>query len=151
MPKKRSLFDRLFDKAIIQPNGCWDFCGTRRGGYGRIKNENDILKTAHCVAYDLCVGDIPEGMKVLHTCDNPSCVNPDHLFLGTQQDNVDDMINKGRKVICSSEYNGGAKLSLEDVLYIRSSEDSYQTLATKYGLHWKTISRVKRGLTWRDA
>lgn len=95
------VFDRLFDKAIIQENGCWEYCGyIGTHGYGQIRiggRVNGKLLRTHRVAYDLVKGDIPKGINVLHTCDNPKCVNPDHLFLGTQQDNVDDCINKGRR------------------------------------------------------
>ena len=72
-------FDRLFDRTIICKNGCWEFTGGRdKDGYGKFTVLGVTLR-AHRVAYDLCVGDIPKGALVLHSCDNPSCINPSHL------------------------------------------------------------------------
>ena len=77
-------------------NGCWPWLGTKRHtGYGKIRNHYKHEGT-HRVSYTLNVGPIPQGLHVLHKCDNPTCVNPDHLFLGTQADNMKDMFKKGR-------------------------------------------------------
>jgi hypothetical protein len=92
-PERR--FDQRFSK---QPNGCWEWtAGRNEWNYGvfPIRGRNVY---AHRFAYTRWVGPIPEGQKVLHRCDNPPCVNPAHLFLGTQQANVDDMYAKGRAV-----------------------------------------------------
>ena len=88
---------RLEAKTIPEPmSGCRLWIGANRpSGYGRVVCGNKTL-TAHRVAWETFVGPIPPGMDVLHSCDNPPCVNPDHLFLGTDLDNVRDMIAKGR-------------------------------------------------------
>lgn len=79
-------------------NGCLEWSGvTNRRGYGRLQVQGRMVLT-HRLAWELANGSIPEGMNVLHRCDNPPCCDPEHLFLGTQKDNVADMIAKGRKV-----------------------------------------------------
>jgi len=95
----RSTQDRFEEKVSIEPNsGCWLWTGAANAaGYGRLYvwPEGKHQK-AHRISYELHVGAIPDGMFVCHRCDNPSCVNPQHLFIGTRQDNVDDMNRKGR-------------------------------------------------------
>lgn len=89
-----NLFWEKVEKAE-EDNGCWEWTGSRINGYGHlcISKENVY---SHRVSYMLHSGKDPDGMLVLHHCDNPSCVNPDHLFLGTYRDNTQDMIRKGR-------------------------------------------------------
>ena len=91
-----TLEERLFNRTAIMDNGCWMFLGAwNSDGYGCINVKGKIC-SAHRVSYELLVGAIPEGTSVLHSCDNRYCINPDHLFLGTQLDNVHDMMAKGR-------------------------------------------------------
>ena len=85
---------RFWEK--IDKNGkCWEWLGWKVKGYGRIK-VNNIKTLAHRVSWNLHYGDIPKGLYVLHKCDNPPCVNPKHLWLGTQLDNMRDRDKKGR-------------------------------------------------------
>ena len=93
-----------------EPGDCWRWLGGTRKGYGRFKLKGRMV-TAHRHAYELEVGPIPDGLFVLHECDNPSCVNPRHLFLGTQLDNIRDRDKKGRHVACHGERHGEAKLT----------------------------------------
>ena len=94
-----------FEEKIIKPEkthattDCWIWNAGLRGnnGYGGFRVNATSIRLAHNVSYELYVGDIPKGMKVLHKCDNPLCVNPSHLFLGTQQDNIKDRDIKGRQ------------------------------------------------------
>lgn len=107
------------------------------------------MESAHRVAYEFHCGPIPDGMRVLHRCDNPPCINPDHLFLGTQAENVADMISKGRKVVLQGEGHGSAKLTKADVLAIRAARgSSSRQLAVQYGVHSSQICRVRAGKKW---
>lgn len=98
MRKKEKLLDRFLNKCSPEPNsGCWLWLGSvRPPGYGQIWDGEQTMESAHRTAHKLFVGKIPTGSSVLHKCDVMSCVNPDHLFLGTAQDNRTDMQNKKR-------------------------------------------------------
>ena len=96
--KIRPIKDR-FLAMVKKTKGCWIWTGFKNPkGYGNIQKgrRGGRPLMAHRVAWEIYFGEIPEGMQVLHKCDNPSCVRPGHLFIGTAQDNTDDMINKGR-------------------------------------------------------
>lgn len=100
----RPLEVRFWSK-VRKGEDCWEWTGfTRKDGYGLIGlgRRSDGIARAHRVAWELHFGPIPDGLYVCHRCDNRKCVRPDHLFLGTPQDNVDDMVRKGRSVAPSS-------------------------------------------------
>lgn len=110
----------LFDESYmpIPEAGCWLWTGSFfKYGYGRI-NINGKHFRAHRLSWIIHKGQIPEGMRVCHKCDTPSCVNPDHLFIGTDQDNYDDAVKKGR-INKNFENNPNAKLTWEKVEKIR--------------------------------
>lgn len=134
---------------------CWLWIASlyKKTNYGQFRQER-----AHRVVYRLTYGTIPEGLFVCHHCDNPSCVNPEHLFLGTAQDNMDDKMKKGRKGDSGTktppigEKNNKAKLTEKQVLRIRKDledGDTIKYLANKYGVHKTTISYIKNRKTWR--
>lgn len=141
------------------PDACWEWTkGRHRQGYGKIKVDRRHL-FAHRVAWELTHGTIPDGLLVLHKCDNPPCCNPAHLFLGTHQDNSDDMIAKGRKPPSTpphrrGEDSNGARLTWDDVRAIRAQYVPYRTtaerLAARYGVGTSTVKRILRGDTWQE-
>lgn len=102
--------------------GCWLWTGARHPqGYGFIKRKDGTQLRAHRVAYELAYGPIPPGLQVCHRCDNPRCIRPGHLFLGTARDNAADMVAKGRAARNAGERNGGALLTRPQVVQIREA------------------------------
>lgn len=112
---------------------------------------NDRPTPAHRAAYLLCVGNIPDGMFVCHSCDNPRCCNPKHLFLGTQQDNVDDCVAKGRH--SHGERHPRAMLTEDDVRQILAARGGPRgtgaSLAREFGVSKATIGAIWNGRNWR--
>ena len=138
--------------------GCWEWVGTKRNGYGRTTTGSRTDGTrksisAHRLSYLLFKGDIPPGHEICHKCDNPCCINPDHLFAGTRQDNVNDREQKGRNVVPRGEVNGRAKLTDNDVSAARAERatngTSFQLLANKYNVGKKTIMSAVKGTSWK--
>lgn len=155
-PKYCSDYCRLYSKVSQAPEqgpsgDCWEFQGGKhRFGYGMINmsgTKATEVTTAHAVAWEIANGPIPNGMFVLHRCDNPACCRPDHLFLGTHQDNMDDMKAKGRGRNGSSHFR--SKLSEEDAQRIKEDPRSHYEIAADYGLVRQAVSSIKAGKTWK--
>lgn len=165
----RTIKDRLLSKRFISPSGCWEWMGLcQRYGIIRINRSN---KKVHRISWELFVGKIPDGMFVCHHCDNAKCFNPEHLFLGTQTDNMQDAANKNRlKIpfcpknkkakgdkngmrthpkILAGEKNGRSKLTDKQRLEIarrRSLGELRQDLAKEFGVHESQIRRIVSSL-----
>ena len=139
---------------IHKTTSCWEWTGSKdKCGYGVIKLWQRNLK-AHRVAYEIATGVNPEGSCVLHRCDSPACVNPDHLFLGTPGDNARDRSKKGRTGDIRGEKNGRAKLSVEQVAEIRrlyqETGISKVKLGKKFGVSDTQIGFIVRNKEWRQ-
>ena len=128
-------------------DGCWRWQGYKdSSGYGRIYAGGGKQTGAHRVAWSLANNmPIPDGLFVMHSCDNPSCVNPKHLSVGTHNDNMRDMTTKGRAY---RSYGRGSKLSAEQILEIRRSTLSEKLLGLSYGVNRATIGRILRRESW---
>lgn len=128
---------------------CWEWQGCTNGrSYGQYRLGKKCWGT-HRYAWTITFGEIPDGLGVLHNCDNPSCVNPEHLFLGTQLDNMKDRDNKSRQP--RGERLGTSKLTDEDVRYIRWQLDaglSPYRIAKTSKVTSATIYSIKKGETW---
>lgn len=128
---------------VIHPNR------TNRDGYALVSGRDGESRLAHRRAYEDAYGPIPKGLIVRHKCDVPRCVNVDHLELGTNQDNTDDMYRRGRAPV--GERHGNHKLTEVDALLIRASDERGVVLADRFGVSQATISEIRRGVSWRHA
>ncbi|UOF80472.1 endonuclease [Caudoviricetes sp.] len=131
---------------------CWTWnASCRPDGYGQWRRADGKIELAHRASWRLFRTEIPAGAHILHKCDNPSCVNPTHLFLGSHADNMRDMWGKGRARPGRSmgEKHGMAKLTAEIVQEIRSSGESGVELARKFGLAATTVCDVRKRRTWK--
>ena len=131
-------------------DSCWPWTRScmKEGSYGRLILHGKQV-VAHRVAYELAIGNIPNGMLVCHKCDNPPCCNPGHLFVGTNQDNMTDRQEKGRYT--SGGQHHASKLSEQDVIQIRARLSSNETpwhIAQDYPVHPTAIYRIRDGKTW---
>ena len=149
---------RLQRLSTIDPDtGCWNWTSSTRNNYGRliVGSRTDGTRksvSAHRLSYETFVGTIPDGMVVCHKCDNPKCINPDHLFVGTRQDNVDDREAKNRNNHFVGESSGRAKLSETDVVSmrrLREKGETFQSIADRFGVAKKTTIQAVKGETWK--
>ena len=155
-PKPRSVTERFWDK-VQKGDCCWVWIGWRdRNGYGKIRDRTggkfrDLF--AHRVSWEVLYGPIPDGLCVLHRCDNPCCVNPKHLFLGTSADNVHDMISKGRFVVPPRQgsRNGRARLTENQIVQIRDLIEQgvpRKQIAEMFGVSVSAINHIARRRRW---
>lgn len=139
------LAKRFRGRIRILDNGCHEWLGyVMKSGYGQVGYMGKVIYT-HRAAWLAFRGD-PGDAYVLHRCDNRRCVNPDHLFLGSFQDNMDDMVAKKRHAY--GERNGHAKLTENDARAIMASEESLVALAKRYGISPVSVWQVRHGKTW---
>jgi HNH endonuclease len=138
---------RFEEKCIPEPNsGCWLWTGAVNiKGYGQIKI-NKKTQSAYRISYELYKGTIPPNMHIRHKCDNPLCVNPDHLILGTHNDNMQDMISRNRSAKGMKNYNN--KLKENEVLHIYNSRLTNRELANYYTVDIESIRLIKKGIRW---
>lgn len=144
-PIKELILSRV---AFVPESGCWLWTGATSadGNYGRIRF-NGIPHNAHRLMWETENGPIPDGMILCHRCDIGLCCNPNHLFLGTHQDNSDDKVRKGRQ--SRGDNHGSSKLSANEVALIRGCTESAHFLAEKYDVHRSTIYAIRNNLYWK--
>lgn len=136
-----------FEKFVEKNSGCWKWKGSSSGkkfNYGKITFHGKSY-SAHRLSYEIYIGKIPDGMLVMHKCDNPECTNPDHLILGTHVDNKRDQIKKGR---ASME-----KLNEEKVYEIKRKLENnvlHGSISEEYGISRTTIWSIQTGRTWKN-
>lgn len=155
-PRQRAAFAAK-QKAV--PSGCIEWQGCRnKDGYGEFMTRPQKWR-AHRAAWSLANGDIPAGMNVLHSCDNPRCVNVAHLRLGDQSDNLRDAYSRDRRVTASAflaaakrdkrgEKNPRARLTAEQAGQIRASTEPARAVAALFGVHHNTVCLIRAGKTW---
>lgn len=150
----KTISERLLEKCIPEPNtGCWLWEGLpNAAGYGRLNIEGTPT-FAHRLSHQEFKGPVPADLCVLHQCDTPACVNPDHLRVGTKADNSREMKERNRKRgpenAARGERAGLAKLTEADVSQIRDDSRTLKAIAADYGVHFSVIWDVKKRVTWR--
>lgn len=156
----KTPLQRFEEKYVPVPeSGCWLWLTGDRYGCFTLSGK---AVSAHRASWMLFNGDVPDGMQVLHKCDIPSCVNPEHLFLGTQKDNIRDMREKGRapkgdavarRVAAlprgRTHHRSSAKLTEDQVREIKAAAGSQREIAERYGVCQQLISKIKRNEYWR--
>lgn len=152
MSKKNNIEDFWTHVDILGEDDCWNWkLWKNTKGYGRWKVcGNPIFCHRH--AYEISIGSIPDGYHVLHHCDNPLCCNPKHLFIGTNQDNVNDRVSKNRSAYTKGQSNGRAKLTDKDIIEIRrlfKSGLSHLKIAKLYNISPTTAYYAATGITWK--
>lgn len=152
------ISERFWAKVIVRgPDECWVWQGARvRGRYGVVGRGGKYGSNcyAHRLSFELAFGAVPVGLSVLHRCDNPPCVNPAHLFLGTQADNIRDMDLKGRRrtLARKGQQHVRAKLTDEAVLEMRRARaegERVASIARRFGVGWTAAEYATSGKTWR--
>lgn len=143
---------RFWEKVVRRgPDDCWEWAASRHTkGYGQILD--GTLRKAHRVSWELANGPVPDGMFVCHTCDNPPCVNPAHLWLGTNAENIRDAFAKGR-IDRRGQANGRRKLTVTQVQSIRerrATGERVMDLAREYGVNISTVVRITAGRSWTN-
>jgi hypothetical protein len=145
--------ERLLSKIERNSSGCWLWKGTlnKRWGYGYFSISGKPHR-AHRASYELLVGPIPDGLWVLHKCDVRKCVNPDHLFLGTREDNTQDMVAKNRQSRQRGDQSPRAKLTWDDVRAIRAEygKKTLKQLGALHSLWHSNIRSIVMNETWCD-
>jgi len=147
----KTSLERFWEK-VDKTDTCWLWFGSKTKGYGKM-NINHHCVYAHRFIWEETYGPIPEGLMVLHHCDNPPCVKPSHLFLGTASDNEYDSVNKGRHFDNAGEKHPLAKLTAIQVREIRLVYIPrilpFRKLASQYNVSQSTIQQVLNRRTWR--
>ena len=149
MPRPRIPLSEKIERNItrIPESGCWIWMSTiEKSGYGRVCSGKKPFY-AHRVSYEQKHGPIPSGMMALHHCDVRCCVNPDHIFVGTQQNNMTDKVSKNRQA--RGIKHGNAKLTEDQVREIKSSSETSIKLAAKFNYSSSMIRAIKNGYSWK--
>ena len=153
----RSVIERFWSGVEKRtPEKCWPWTGSKMGkGYGafdiwRGAGRQRVRTSSHRLSFKIAFGPFDERLHVLHCCDNPACVNPSHLFLGTNLDNIHDAMSKGR--VAHGENHWASKLTMdqaEEIRRLRSLGMSYGQLGKQFGVHRMTIVQITKGECWK--
>jgi len=143
-----------FWSRVKKTQGCWTWTGGKhRQGYGFFYFDSGS-ELAHRVSYLIEFKKFPKNKFVCHHCDNPSCVRPSHLFLGTQKDNIRDMVRKGRAADMVGEKNSNSILTYKKVIelknLLKSKKFTYKELAKKFGISYGEVNNIVSGYCWKN-
>jgi hypothetical protein len=147
----KSLEDRFWPMVSRSDRGCWEWVGSKVNGYGRLNSggRNGTSLIASRVSYELNVGPIPAGFHICHTCDNPSCVKPSHLFLGTDAANTEDKVRKERQPKGTVHWKAVLdEEKVREIRYLRSEGWALKSIARIFGISKETVSAIARRKRW---
>ena len=151
-----TTIDTLLSTTTRTPNGCMERrknLGGSNGAYSRVlvgnRRTGRKFVYAHRFVWEALNSPLSPGQCVLHRCDNPKCINPEHLFVGTQADNMKDMAAKGRGGAPRGEKHRSAKLTEEQAKYVLASSAKSSALAKELGTTYQTIYALRTGITWK--
>ena len=149
-PKNLPLEERLNQRSKVNAEtGCIEWTGSKNSAdYGMIGVRGRKLVLTHRLAWELKNGEIPSGMYICHKCDNPPCMNTDHLFLGAPKDNSIDRNIKGRQASHKGRLNGRAKLTEDQVMEIRSDSRGHRKIAIDYKISAAVVLSIRHGRSW---
>jgi hypothetical protein len=152
-PPLISIEQKLLRYAVSE-NGCWNWVAAKdRDGYGLLTHHRGKQIRAHRASYEFHVAKISVGLLVCHSCDNPSCINPNHLFVGTSKENTRDMLDKNRRPVLRGERHPNAKLTNDQVTQIkqlRSENRLLKDIANQFNISFQTVSSITKGTTWNS-
>lgn len=146
----KTIEERFFSKVNKIENGCWEWKGCTVDGYGQFAVSSKNIVKAHRYSYYIHKGEITNNLYVCHSCDNRKCVNPKHLFLGSNLENMKDKTNKGRQ--CKGSNRPASKLTENDVLEIRTLLTNGMKqidIVNKYNISIGTVSQIKSKKSWK--
>jgi len=148
--RRAKFWEKVYIPSLL---ACWVWQGYKNPqGYGQLHVADRRQVRAHRMAWEIVYGPIPKGLHCLHKCDNPSCVNPSHLYIGTNLDNVRDRMNRNRQSYTKGEKNGKSKLTDDKVKEIRDllkAGHTQQSVANQFNVSRPLIGYIKRGVIWK--
>ncbi len=153
-PPYKPIEDRFWDRVVMgRPGECWGWSGCKNSTglpYARLSlpGRDTGQAQAHRFSWELHNGPIPSGLMVLHSCDNPPCTNPEHLFLGTHADNMADRNAKGRQARQKGTAHGMSKLTPAIVRAIRAAPGPHKPIGLMFGIHKSHVSQIKLRTLW---
>lgn len=147
--RSRNPTKTLLSHRRITPGGCWEYTGLIDAkGYGVLALPEHEETRVHRIAWRLFVGAFPSGWQINHVCDNPACFNPEHLYPGTQQQNMQDKFARGRANTPYGE-RCNHKLTAEQVRAIRAATGTHEEAGKRFGVHASTVSRIRAHKRWK--
>lgn len=148
IPKIETPQQYIKNRCIAMDNGCWEWQKSKYAGYGRLVRDGGTWP-AHGYSYFAFIGTVPLGLQINHKCHNKGCVNPEHLYAGTQKENVRDMDRAGRRNQALGPRNGNSKITKEIAQKIFDHDGSGRIIASKFNVSQSLVYAIKKKLIWR--